>query len=208
MVAAPPSSSTPSRPSRNNTANLHDNLNSSSSSNQQQQHQYPFDIAYGTSATTTTNDDGSGASGFNPAKRQRRMSLPSGPAGAPHAYDGQFVSDHQDITPNEQNSPYGSVTSSSLSGGMRSRSGTQSKSKKSMLSFMSGASSSSSSLLRPLYPLYPLSPLPHRHLSPCVDRLSRAPTPLRPTTPDFRPSSMMLITSLLSSRLPYAHQAS
>jgi hypothetical protein len=133
MVAAPPSS-TPSRPSRNNTANLHDNLN--------------------LNLNLYESNDGSGGSGsgssggINPAKRQRRMSLPSSPSTAA-AHDGQFVTDVQD---SEQNNPYGTFTPSSLPGGMRSRSGTQSqKSKKSMLSFMSGASSS------PLLSLHPFS---------------------------------------------------
>lgn len=137
MVAAPPSA-TPSRPSRNNTANLHDN---------------PFDLSYSTSTTTT--DAGSGSSSSNLANRlrQRRMSLPSGPAAHAAAHDGQFVADPQDMfapgPSDHQSNSYGTLSQSSFSG-MRSRSGTQSqKSKKSMLSFMSGTSSSAPSALRP-----------------------------------------------------------
>jgi len=157
MVAAPPSS-TPSRPSRNNTANLHDNLNPNL---------YESNDGSGSG--------GSGSSGgINPAKRQRRMSLPSSPSTATH--DGQFMSDGQD---SEQNNPYGTINQSSfsVSGGMRSRSGTQSqKSKKSMLSFMSGASSS------PLLSLYPLLPFSFSFAAPSV-AIPRHPSSLAMACP-------------------------
>lgn len=204
MVAAPPSA-TPSRPSRNNTANLHDN---------------PFDLSYSTSTTTATHDAGSSngnsstnniANLANLAKRQRRMSLPSGSSGsaaAAAAHDSQFVADpHEMIAPgpSDQSNPYGTLSQSSFSG-MRSRSGTQSqKSKKSMLSFMSGASS---------YALRSLAHRSHRfELSPACGgggcramRLPACPAPTRSSP--LVSMNDMLILFLFSSRLPHAHQTS
>jgi len=177
MVAAPPSA-TPSRPSRNNTANLHDN---------------PFDLPYSPSTSTDA--------GTNPAKRQRRMSLPSGSAAA---HDGQFIADPQEMFasgPGDQVNPYGTMSQSSFSG-MRSRSGTQSqKSKKSMLSFMSGTS------LSALPSLARLSRFSPSLASPCVPGLFCARAFIA-TRLDYLGNFNMLIIFLQTSRLPDTHQAS